>query len=102
MIFTWKHRYVKGGLEPDKHGRWAVNCYIMDDKPILIATISMSGKYKELKSPVNKFHVEIINCDDMYNMGITNQNYFSHDLEDLKKLVEKKFERLKEVLNGVE
>ena len=93
MKFTWIT-----GREPDKHGGWTLDCYIMDEGRIKIATINMSGSFKEFKSSVNKFHVEIINCDDMYNMGIVNQNYFSSSLEGLKKLVEEKFERLKAVI----
>ena len=27
--FMWKYRYVnEGQLEPDEHGRWAIDCYM--------------------------------------------------------------------------
>ena len=76
MKFTWKHKY---GPESEKHGGWSWDCYLMDSGEIMIATINMSGSFKEFKSSVNKFHVEIINCDDM---EIANRHYFSDDLEE--------------------
>ncbi len=120
MKFEWKYRYVnEGQLEPDKHGRWAIECFIYAhiDKslpeqscwnelhdgyyPVCVARISLKKVENDLES-VTAGHIRRYeSCVPSFkfpNTGMSNEVYhYSDNIEELKKIVEKEFERTKSV-----
>ena len=117
--FMWKYRYVnEGQLKPDKHGRWAIDCYMFVhiDKalpkydwckemlgkkhlPVRVATMCQKGStIGGVPSTVHKFCVTMPTFEDAGNTGFSTQrNFFSNDIEELKAIVEKEFEHLRTV-----
>jgi hypothetical protein len=117
--FMWEYRYVKEGqLEPDEHGRWAIDCYMFVhiDKalpkykwykemlgkkhlPVRVATMHQNGSTAgSVHSTINKFCVTMPTFEDAGNIGFSTQrNFFSNDIEELKAIVEKEFEHLRTV-----
>lgn len=117
--FKWQYRYVpEGQLEPDEHGRWAIDCYmfIHIEKalpkykwlkeatgkahiPIRVATMCQKGcRPDNVPSLVNRFCVTMPTFEDAGNIGFSTQrNYFSNDIDELKAIVEKEFEHLRTV-----
>jgi hypothetical protein len=122
--YEWKYRYVnEGETEPDKHGRWAIDCYafIHIDKalpnykwckklfktnknylPVRIATMfqkkSVNGSVPSL---IHKYCVCMPSFDDAGNTGFSNQRYhYSNDIDELKLIVENNFEFIKNVFKN--
>ena len=117
--FKWQYRYVdEGQLDPDEHGRWAIDCYVFVDidkalpkykwykdasgqkhLPVRIATMCQKGCSPDnVPSLINRFCVTIPSFEDAGNTGLSTQrNFFSNDIEELKKIVETEFERLRTV-----
>lgn len=123
MKFHWQYRYVsEGQLEPDEHGRWAIDCYIYahidkslpqysvlkgayDKKylPIRVATMKQKGTLPgEVPSLEHRFCVTCPTFEDAGNTGFSYQrNFFSNDIEELKSIVEKEFELIQLVFKNV-
>ena len=118
MKFIWKYRYVpEGQLEPDKHGRWAIDCYVyvhidkalpeyewckelFDRKhmPIRIATMHQKDTSPGVvPSMVHRFCVNCPSFDDAGNRGLTMSFFYSNDIDDLKRKVEAQFEKVQRV-----
>lgn len=119
--FVWKYRYVpEGQIEPDEHGRWAIDCYmyIHIDKalpkyewckdifkehkeylPVRVASMSQKDTTNgSVPSLVNKYCVCMPTFEDAGNTGFVTQRYFySNDIEELKTIVEKEFEHIRTV-----
>ena len=117
--FEWRYRYVNDGqLEPDEHGRWAIDCYMFVhiDKalpkykwckemlgkkhlPVRVATMCQKGCTPDnVPSLIHKFCVTMPTFEDAGNIGFSTQrNFFSNDIEELKAIVEKEFEHLRTV-----
>ena len=113
LKFEWRYRYVNGGLEPDQHGRWALDCYINVSKdtlpethqwlrkafkkskyhPIRVAIMQQKGcAGASVPSLVDRFCVTIPSFEGGPNTGMSNQhNFFGNDIEELKKKVESQF-----------
>lgn len=123
MKFTWKYRYVpEGQLEPDNHNRWALDCYISVHinkalpqykvfKPILnnkkyidirIASIDQKGtRGSSVPSVHDKFCASIPSFEDCGNTGFSHKyNFFSNDIEDLKRQVEEQFIMIQKVFSN--
>ena len=117
--FRWSYRYVPDGqLEPDKHGRWAIDCYMyvhiekalpkykwvkeMGGKaymPVRVATMFQKGStVGGVPSVIHKFCVTCPTFEDAGNTGFaTQRNFFSNDIEELQRIVEEQFEHLRTV-----
>lgn len=117
--FVWNYRYVPNGqLEPDKHGRWAIDCYMfvhiekalpkykfvkeMTGKaymPVRVATMFQKGStIGSVPSVIHKFCVTCPSFEDAGNTGFSRErNFFSNDIEELKRIVEEQFEHLRTV-----
>lgn len=120
MKFEWKYRYVpEGQIEPDKHNRWGIDCYIFVniDKsapeykylndlgfkkymPVKIATITKKNCLPDrCPSLIHNFCVEIPSFWAMGTIGLSNSRYlYSNDIEELKQLTEKEFTNFCNVL----
>jgi hypothetical protein len=119
--FDWKYRYVEDGqIEPDEHGRWAIDCYMFihidkalpkykwckglfkSDKqylPVRVATMFQKEAVNgAVPSIVNKYCVCMPTFEDAGNIGMSTQRYFySNDIEELKAIVEEQFEHIRTV-----
>jgi len=117
--FVWNYRYVPDGqLEPDKYGRWAIDCYMfvhidkalpkykfvkeMTGKaymPVRVATMFQKGStVGSVPSVIHKFCVTCPTFEDAGNTGFSRErNFFSDDIEELKRIVEEQFEHLRTV-----
>lgn len=110
MKFEWKYRYVpEGQLEPDKHGRWAIDCFVFVDiaalpekyawlkgtferdyVPVRVAIMEQKGS-GDVPSTIHRFACCIPSFEHA-GTGMSNQHYFySNDIEELKKIVEDQF-----------
>ena len=117
--FQWLYRYVEEGkLEPDEHNRWAIDCYMfvhidkalpqykfvkeMTGKahiPVRVATMLQKGCLPSgVPSTIHKFCVTCPTFEDAGNTGFAfERNFFSNDIEELKRIVEEQFEHLRTV-----
>ena len=121
MKFKWQYRYVPDGqLKPDNHNRWAIDCFVYADvqkslpeykwiigksgmfrkyMPVRVATMTQQGCLPGcVPSLVNKFCVTMPSFDGAGNIGMsTEHNYFSNDIDELKKIVEANFRNIQKV-----
>jgi hypothetical protein len=107
MKFDWKYEYVpEGQLEPDKHGRWAISCYIYvhidkalpqydwckdlyggrQHMPVRVATMTKKGtKNGVVPSLINEFCVCMPSFWEAGNLGMSNSHFFyANDIDELK------------------
>jgi hypothetical protein len=115
--FLWKYRYVEEGqLNPDEHNRWAIDCYMLVHikkalpkydwvkemigkayMPVRVATMVQKGS-GFVPSTVHNFCVTMPTFEDAGNIGFSHQrNFFSNDIEELKRVVEKEFNHIRTV-----
>ena len=120
MKFDWKYRYVsEGQIEPDKHGRWAIDCYIFVhiDKsipkyawckklfkkymPVRVAIMFQKETVNGVvPSLINKYCVCMPSFEDA-GIGMSQQRYFySNDIEELKRVVEDQFIQIQSVFKN--
>ncbi len=118
--FEWRYQYVaEGEINPDKYGRWAIYCYmfIHIDKalpkyksykgllannknylPVRVATISQKETSNDFpNSLASKYYVQMPTFDNAGNGGMAYQHFYSNDIEELKQIVEKQFEQIRNV-----
>ncbi len=120
MKFNWEYKYVEEGqLEPDKHGRWAITCRILahiDNSipeydwskdafggylPVKIAIILQKGTSNgNVASTIHKYCACIPSFWDAGNTGFSNHCFYSNDIEELKKVVEREFEKIQSVFKN--
>lgn len=123
MKYKWSFRYVKDGLEPDRHGRWALDFYIFVDVlnsvdnyrwvhdsigerylATRFCTICQKGCTPDMvPSLVHRFAVSMPSFDDAGNTGFSKgKYYFSNDLEELKDIVVNNFIELKKAFCNIQ
>ena len=116
--FHWKYAYVKEGeLQPDKYGRWRIDCYILTSVdnfperphlkdwysdgfvPILVASIYQKGAIiGNVPSLIHRFASSVPSFVDSPNIGMSRESWlYSNDLEELKRMVENEFNLMREV-----
>ena len=121
MKFSWSFRYVpEGQIEPDKKNRWRLDCYmyvnidkdlpefhnfkeLIDSNyiPFKIGSIVQKGCLNSIVPSINdKFCATIISFDYCANLGLINKNFFSNDIDDLKKQVENQFIKTKNIFTN--
>jgi hypothetical protein len=119
--FVWQYIYVpEGQLQPDGYGRWAIDCYIFVhiDKalpkyewtkeyfedvhmPVKVATIFQKGTLNgHVPSLVHKYGTCIPTFDDAVNMGLSMSYFYSNDIEELKSIVEEKYNQTRNVFEN--
>ncbi len=122
MEFKWIYRYVpEGQMEPDDSSRWALDCCIEvniqkalpeykefgvltgDFMPVVIATIEQKGTLNGIVPSINhKFCCSMPCFLEAANFGMSHQfNFFSNDIEELKKKVEDNFIHIQKVFLNV-
>lgn len=121
MKFEWKYRYVpEGQIEPDKHGRWAIDCYMFANIPkslpkyhwceesigeyigVRIATMMQKDTTPGIcPSLMHKFCVICPSFEDAGNTGMSTQRYYyANDIEELKTIVEEQFILIQKVFQN--
>lgn len=120
MDFRWEYRYVSGGVEPDKFNRWRLDCYVFINiekalpqyneakelyenfMPTRIVSINQKGTHPGyVPSVEHKFCASMISFEEAGNLGLMTRNYFSNDLEELKKIVEENLIKLQIVFANI-
>jgi len=116
--FNWHYAYVEEGeLQPDKWGRWRLDCYILTSidnfpkrphlkdyygdgfVPILVASIFQKGaKIGNVPSLIHRFASPVPSFVDSPNIGMSRESWlYSNDLEELKRMVENEFNFIRKV-----
>jgi len=116
--FNWQYAYVKEGeLQPDKWGRWRLDCYILTSVdnfpkrphlkdwysdgfvPILVAHIfQKDSTIGIVPSLIHRFASPVPSFTDSPNIGMSRESWlYSDDLEELKRMVENEFNLMREV-----
>lgn len=113
MKITFSYHYVNDGdLNPDKLGRWRIDVYMQADiKKDVAACDGYLGKNKfmhirlasicqkgctngRFPNSSERFYIEMPTFDDATNFGMTIQCFKSDDIEVLKKIVRKQFNKV--------
>ena len=129
MKFTWRSVYTpEGQLEPDEFGRWALACYMhaniekslpqymwvkkalemppadqqSDYIDVCLTWINQKGTEPgAVPSLTHRFCACCPSFNDAGNTGFSSQhNFFSNDLEELKKIVEDQFNKMELVFKN--
>jgi hypothetical protein len=116
--FIWKYRYVPDGqLEPDEFNRWAIDCFVLVNTKKALPTFQFAGKRLQVRvativqketlpggvpSLVDRFCACIPCFDSPGTQGLSSQyNFFSNEIEDLKKQVEEQFEKTRLIFGNI-
>lgn len=107
--FEWYYRYIpEGQLEPDKLGRWAIDCYmfvkIKKAFPEYTFAFSKYKGYLHIRVAIIKqrmqFGKKVFYCttctfEDAPNTGLSNSyNFYGETIEELKEKVENNFRKM--------
>lgn len=104
MKFDWQYRYVDGGNKPDKHGRWALDLFVLvkvgKNLPDYKKLNGIYGKYMPIKIAVikltkkdnhGKFCSNIYSIDSGDTYSLVEKTIYSDNLNELKKIIETEY-----------